>query len=434
MSTASQASDERTLYVVMNGRVVGDIVQTGKNRARLRYEDPSADGFTPLSVSMPGPAGRYRETVLVPWVEALLPDRPETLRQWRRRFGITDQGPLALMPHVGEDVAGAAQFVRPSRLDVVLDRSGEARTLTDDDVAEMLRRAKADLPVSLDDSDTGKFSLAGAQAKIALHRTDNERTDNGWTDPHAAIPSTHIIKPAIPGMEDQDLVEHVTMRTAAALGLRVARSSVEHFGDTRAVVVRRYDRTQSSTGVWSRLHQEDMCQALGVRPSRKYESQGGPGAAVVAHLINEYSTARDEGDNRRFVQALIYNWLVCGTDAHARNYSLMLSGSNVALGPLYDLNSHLAYSEGTGNDLSMSVAGTFRAASVKAGDWTRVADELFVAPDWIRDEVARQAAQVRDALADVTKGDDVTVYKSPAVRRLVENMNRWVEQRTAAVE
>src|SRR5699024_4726435 len=160
-------------------------------------------------------------------------------------FGITEQGPLALMPYVGEDVAGAAQFVRPSRLDVVLDRTDEARELADDEVAEMLRRAKADLPVSLDESHAGKFSLAGAQAKIALHRTDR-----GWTDPHGAIPSTHIIKPAIAGMEDQDLVEHVTMRTAAALGLRVARSSVEQFGDTRAVVMQRYDRAQPGAGAW----------------------------------------------------------------------------------------------------------------------------------------------------------------------------------------
>src|SRR3546814_6493642 len=91
----------------------------------------------------------------------------------------------------------------------------------------MRRRAKADLPVSLDDSQTGKFSLAGAQAKIALHRTDS-----GWTDPHGAIPSTHIIKPAIPGMEDQDLVEHVTMRTAATLGLR----SEEHTSELQPLM------------------------------------------------------------------------------------------------------------------------------------------------------------------------------------------------------
>lgn len=35
---------------------------------------------------MPGPTGRYREASRVPWLEGLLPDRPETLRQWRRQF------------------------------------------------------------------------------------------------------------------------------------------------------------------------------------------------------------------------------------------------------------------------------------------------------------------------------------------------------------
>src|SRR3546814_17749628 len=93
------------------------------------------------------------------------------------------------MTHVGEDVAGAAQFVRPSRLDVVLDRTGEARKLTDDDVAEMLRRAKADLPVCLDESQTGKFPPDGAQDEIAPHRTDS-----GWTGPSGAIPSGHESK------------------------------------------------------------------------------------------------------------------------------------------------------------------------------------------------------------------------------------------------
>ncbi len=63
---------------------------------------------------MPGPTGRYGESAVGPWLEGLLPDRPETLRQWRRQFGIAaDLSPFARLRHVGEDVAGAAQF-RPT--------------------------------------------------------------------------------------------------------------------------------------------------------------------------------------------------------------------------------------------------------------------------------------------------------------------------------
>ena len=54
------------LHVVMNRRVIGDIQRSGKRRLRMRYEAHESGPFTPLSVSMPGPAGRYREAVLDP--------------------------------------------------------------------------------------------------------------------------------------------------------------------------------------------------------------------------------------------------------------------------------------------------------------------------------------------------------------------------------
>jgi serine/threonine-protein kinase HipA len=417
----SSPAEDHLLHLVMNGRVVGDVQQSGKRRMRLRYEEQRAGVFTPLSVSMPGPAGRYREGVLVPWLEGLLPDRPETLRQWRRRFGVVSLGPFPLLRHVGEDVAGAAQLVRPDRLDTVLGGQGETLNLTASDVAEMLRRAKADLPVSLDDTSGGKFSLAGAQAKIALHRTGD-----AWTDPSGAVPSTHVLKPAIPGMADQDIVEQVTMRTAAVLGLRVAGAQVATFGDERAVVVSRYDRVQRVDGTWVRVHQEDMCQALGLWPSRKYEGDGGPSAAVVADVLHRHSTAPDRGDNRRFAQALIFNWLTCGTDAHARNYSLLLSGRDVRLAPLYDLNSHLAYSDGTGNDLSMSVENAFRASTITTDAWARYAPALHVDPDWLRGEIDRQAAAVIDAMSQAVTEAHASGHDSPVLDRLMANTEKWV--------
>lgn len=43
----------------------------------------------------------------------------------------------------------------------------------------------------------------------------------------------------------------------------------------------------------------------------------------------------------RFVDALAYNWIIGGTDAHAKNYSLLLDGEGVLLAPLYDVASIL---------------------------------------------------------------------------------------------
>jgi len=418
----SQPAEEFVLHVVMNGRVIGDVQRTGPKAIRLRYSnDP---GPTPLSTSMADRAKRYRDKALTPWLDGLLPDRPETLRQWRRRFKVADDtSTFALLRHVGEDVAGAAQFVRPDRLDTVLGGRGTLTALTDNDIAEMLRRAKADLPVNLDDSTTGKFSLAGAQAKIALHRTDG-----GWSDPSGAIPSTHIVKPAIPGMDDQDLVEAVTMRTAKAVGLRVATVEIAEFTDERAIVVSRYDRRRTDDR-FLRVHQEDMCQALTEWPGRKYESQGGPTAARVADLIHATSSKPAE-DTRRFAQALIFNWLTCGTDAHARNYSLLLSGDTARLAPLYDLNSHLAYADGTGTELSMSVEGTFRATAITARTWKRAAKALHVGADWLLTEIDRQAAELPAAIAKAATSRDVARYDSPTIARLVNTVEQWVKKRT----
>lgn len=412
-------ADDHLLHVVMNGRVIGDIQRSGRRGLRLRYEDQSPGRFTPLSVSMPGPTGRYREGVLLPWLEGLLPDRPETLRQWRRRFGIAhDNSPFSLLRHVGEDVAGAAQFVRPDRLDVVQHRRGALSELEPARIADMLRNAKADLPVSTTDGPNGKFSLAGAQAKIALHRTSD-----GWGDPTGAIPSTHIVKPAIPGMLDQDLVEAVSLRTAAGLGLRTASCFIEEFDDERGIVVRRYDRVHRNDR-WQRVHQEDMCQAMAIWPGQKYESQGGPGAAAVANLIHDRSQ-RPEEDTRRFAQALVFNWLICGTDAHARNYSMLLSGDAVRLAPLYDVNSHLAYSDGSGNDLSMSVNQKFRASRMTADDWSRFAPVLHVEPAWLRAEVERQSDGLIEAMVEAAQRDDIARYDSPSIVRMISNAKRW---------
>ena len=413
--------NDHLLHVVMNGHVIGDVQRTGKRRMRLRYSGARrTETFTPLSVSMPGTADRHRETVLEPWLSSLLPDRPETLRLWRRQFRLTDESVFSLLRHVGEDVAGAAQFVRPERLDAVLNTPGDLNPLDDGQIAEMLRRALANLPLSPAETDQGKFSLAGAQAKIALNRTDG-----AWSDPSGSIPSTHIIKPAIPGMADQDLVEAVTMRTAANLGLRVAHVQIEEFADQRSIVVSRFDRTRRPDGRWGRVHQEDMCQALGVQPFRKYESQGGPGTATVAGLIH-HKSQHPADDARRLTQALVFNWLVCGTDAHARNYSLLLSGQAARLAPLYDLNSHLAYSDGSGNHLSMSVDGTFLAARFSPASWVRFASALYVDPDWLRDEIERQRSGLLDAMQAAAESHDITIYESLTVARLLSNTDNWL--------
>jgi serine/threonine-protein kinase HipA len=113
-------------------------------------------------------------------------------------------------------------------------------------------------------------------------------------------------------------------------------------GDEVAICVERYDRVKQD-GTWLRIHQEDVCQALGVRPEMKYQNEGGPSPQAIGKLIRDYST-ESEGDLQVFFLALIFNWFIGGSDAHAKNYSLLLgSNQGVRLAPLYDISSALPY-------------------------------------------------------------------------------------------
>lgn len=124
------------LLVVMDGEVVGDIAVKG-NGGRLLYDGAA---HTPLSVSMPVSRSRYREGVVIPWLRNLLPDRDSVLMQWRRTFGVRSLNPIELLHHVGEEVAGGAQFVRQERLKEATTWR-PARTVTDLEIGDMLRRA-----------------------------------------------------------------------------------------------------------------------------------------------------------------------------------------------------------------------------------------------------------------------------------------------------
>lgn len=139
-------------------------------------------------------------------------------------------------------------------------------------------------------------------------------------------------------------------------------SEIHLFEDIPTIVVRRYDRRQRPDGTWQRLHQEDPSQALASPPRQKYQSLGGPGPGDIASAIRRHGGVTAQADVERFVQALIFNWLVVGTDAHAKNYSLMLVGQRSRLAPLYDIDSHLAYGRGTlgAHNLSMKIGSQQR--------------------------------------------------------------------------
>ena len=403
------------LAVVLGDVVVGRVSRLRSGRLQFEYEDAyrARDDATPLSVSMPLAVRTHSNRPVAPWLAGLLPDNPAVVARWAREFH-TSASPFALLATpIGLDCPGAVRFVREDQLQDRLARRGRVAWLTERDVARRLRELQQDATSWLGRDFTGQFSLAGAQAKTALLYRRGR-----WGIPSGNLATSHILKPAVAGLDDHDLNEHLCLDAAGRVGLVVARSRVEVFDGVSAIVVDRYDR-QAIDGTVVRIHQEDMCQALGVSPLRRYQTQDGPGPNEIVSLLRSVipgDLARDAV--ARFVDALIWNWLIAGTDAHAKNYSLLLASDQVRLAPLYDVASALPYRRHERNlRMAMKLGSDYRILPLR-NPWPRVAADLGLEADAVIARVRTLAEVAPDAFADAARARDVVALHRPLPPRL----------------
>jgi serine/threonine-protein kinase HipA len=295
------------------------------------------------------------------------------LDRWAKKFQVSARNVFALISHVGEDCAGAVQFVTPDRLEAFKSgKDDKVEWLDEAAIAKRLRALREDHAAWRLPRDTGQFSLAGAQPKTALLLQKDR-----WGIPSGRIPTTHILKPPPGHFDGHAENEHICLKLARSLGMPVADTKVMRFEKEIAIVIERYDR-QFSGNTIIRVHQEDICQAKGVLPTKKYQNEGGPAPADIVELLRSYSTDR-ETDLDTFVDTLGFNWLIAGTDAHAKNYSLLLaSGPTVRLAPLYDIASILPYDDVDVQKikLAMKVGGEYKLNQIGLRQWQKFAREV----------------------------------------------------------
>lgn len=394
----------RELVALLEGRPAAAIVEAA-GKIRLRYVDayPTV-GATPLSVNLPTQVREHAHERVSAFLWGLLPDNDRVLRRWARTYQVSAASPVSLLSSpVGADCAGAVQFALPTQVDELTERRGWVDWLTEAEVAEKLRGLAADGSDWLGERiKSGQFSLAGAQSKLALRY---DATSGRWGAPHGSEPTTHILKPGIGEIEGHALNEHLCLAAARRLGLVAAASRIEVFEDQVAVSIRRFDRTVRDGGL-VRVHQEDMCQALGVHPDAKYQQDGGPGVCDIVALIRGLLPPKAATEAvARFVDGLLFNWLVGGTDAHAKNYGLLLAGPQVRLAPLYDIASMLPYEHDPRKlRLAMKVAGEYRFKAVDAHHWHKLAGQLSLDAGELIGRAHDLAEALPDALSDARAG------------------------------
>jgi serine/threonine-protein kinase HipA len=396
------------LRLLMNEATIGSVLRAG-DKLSFRYADAYRQSLTAtqLSLSMPLARAVHEDPIVSAFLWGLLPDNELTLEEWARREQVSPRSVFQLIGAVGEDLPGALQAGYPEAIAnfaprTRLKRISEQRL---EEFVAQLMQSPGDTQIT---DEGGKFSLAGAQPKKAINWIDGV-----FYEPVGRTPSTHILKPPMPNLDGQIENEHFCLQLARAVGLRAASSRVLRLQRTAVILVERYDRLRlqgrrllaltQPGGKVVRVHQEDLCQALGVHPSRKYQRDGGPSMAAIMKTLETSRTASSDRD--LFMRACTLNFVIGGTDAHAKNYAVIhLEGGSFRLAPLYDVISVIPYEDRhRDRKLAMSVGGEYRYDRIAPRHWEREAEtcgyDADAAVGHVRDLVARLPDAASDVLA-----------------------------------
>ncbi|WP_413460397.1 HipA domain-containing protein [Herbaspirillum huttiense] len=334
------------LHAWMNGELVGTwSVERQVHRFRYAPTWVRSSHFRPLSLSLPLTAsGELRGDSVRNYFDNLLPDNADIRERLRQRYRLPSTDVFDLLQALGRDCVGALQLLPPNQEPQGW-RSIHCERLDEAMLEQLLYALPLSSPPASAQEDALRISIAGAQEKTALtwHR-------GKWCRPLGATPTTHIIKlplgligGVMQRVDAGDSVynEWLCSRILAAMGLPVAPARVEHFGRHTVLAVERFDRVRMKEGWIARLPQEDFCQAFGLPPTMKYESQGGPGLNQCLGLLNASSRG---GDKTYFLLAQLAFFLLAATDGHAKNFSLHLhAGGRYEMTPLYDVLSMWPY-------------------------------------------------------------------------------------------
>ena len=354
-----------SLNVFLYESLVGQLTLDAQRRFVFTYDSGwlSQTTAVPLSFSLPLQEASYEDDAARPFFANLLPES-QVRDALARQLGISVQNDFAMLEAIGGECAGAVSLL-PS--EGTLNQQGEYRPLSDDELHQWISHLPQQ-PLLMGEG--VRLSLAGAQNKLPVF------IDNGQVYlPRGINPSSHILKPAISGLEGTVDNEAFCMQLAARIGLAVPEATLR-LGQDRLYQVSRYDRQIESDGQIHRIHQEDFCQALAVPPDQKYEKEGGPSLAQCFSLIRQHSM-QPLPDVKAMLEWVVFNYLIGNADAHAKNLSLLTPREGPRLAPFYDLLCTAVYPS-LNEHLAMRIGGEDRPDWVIARKWLVFAEEVDI--------------------------------------------------------
>ncbi len=323
---------KKCLFVYFEKELAGYLTKE-EGKLAFQYADTylsKADSLK-LSASLPLQNTAFSHDETEAFFQGLLPEghAKSVIAKTQK---ISSKNTFALLEVLGRDCAGSIE-IYSSEKDFKASQQAEFDYKTEDEACKILTSLQQ-RPLYFGDEDF-RVSGAGAQDKLIACLIDNQ-----LALPLNGTASTHIFKPVINDLPDSCHNEYFCMLLAKEIGFSVPKVQLLQIKDKIFYCVSRYDRT-SSKGITKRIHQEDFCQALGILPDNKYQSDGGPSYEDCFNLLNKISVTGK--DKIAFLDLIIYNYIIGNTDAHAKNFSLLYKTKKPVFAPCYDLMSTVIY-------------------------------------------------------------------------------------------
>lgn len=401
----------KTLDVYLHADHVGQLIQNEHGDMVFDYAQNWLDNpqAIPLSHSMPLRPKQFDRNECRGFFAGILPE--EAKREIiARNLGISARNDFAMLEQLGGECAGAVTFIPAG--EKLPEQNHSYKLLTDADLARVLQ----ELPRRplMAGADGIRLSLAGAQDKIAVHVEDDQ-----ISIPLGGAPSTHILKPAIAHFEGLVFNEALCMTLATSIGLPAASVETRRVEDIDYLLIKRYDRKVSGTSI-ERLHQEDFCQALGIISEHKYQREGGPSLKSGFSLIRDISST-PVIDLQRFLDAVIFNFLVGNHDAHGKNFSFIYDhspalGLRASIAPLYDIVCTSYYPE-LSQKMAMKIGGEYESEMVRPRSFEKMADECGLAKPLVKKRILELSESVIAALDTIEINHPIAEHVRAVIKK-----------------
>lgn len=386
---------EDELNVWCESDIVGYLWRDYQGKMSFKYDD-NWDKF-PLSISLPlgeihGGLTSHR------FFANLLPEGSARDRL-SIRFKCADTD-FDLLREIGSECAGAISILP---IEKEPDLSQSYKKLDDEILTKIIETRGAS--ITLDEKP--RLSLAGAQDKITVRIKENE-----IYFPVNQTPSTHILKFEVKDYKNIPLYEVYTTHLAKLIGLNTIDIQLNFLGGYSYTISERYDRIIGDKV--SRIHQEDFCQALGLK--EKYQRAETPNFAQCYQLIIENSS-NPLIDAEQLIKWQLFNLIVGNSDAHIKNISFLYKENETRLAPFYDLICTRAI-EHLDETLALSIGYQKKPAEVSKKNLTEMANQCKVRPKRIFDIVHQMLIDIEDTKDKVQDELESKHGEKPSLQRV----------------